>query len=78
MDPLDTTPPPLHNMVILGGLSGDTGELTEVDVDAKVRSSMTYEKRAKAQYELRKKSWLLADKLMVSRRETTELAFLTQ
>jgi hypothetical protein len=49
-----------------------------VDEDGKVRHSMTEEKRVKAQYELRKKSWLLADKLLISRRETTDLVFLTQ
>jgi hypothetical protein len=65
-------------MSISGGLQGATGGLMEVGEDGKVRPSMTKEKRAKARYELRKKSWLLADKLMVSRRETTDLPFLTQ
>jgi hypothetical protein len=77
-DPADTTMPPIQSMSISGGLRGASGGLMEVGEDGKVRPSMTEEKRARARYELKKKSWLLADKLMVSRRETTDLAFLTQ
>jgi hypothetical protein len=65
-------------MSISGKLRGAAGGVMVVGEDGKVRQSMTEEKRAKAQYELRKKSWLLADKLSNSRRETTDLPFLTQ